>query len=188
MHYDECCSWKISQFPWNEMIDAVSRDAHPPFYYVLMKGLGLLGGSHPAVIRSFSVFFGMATIPAAFWFVSTALADPKGMPDAKHRRKFAAILAALLVAGSALHVEMSVQARPYTLGTFLTLLSATFLVRALPPVRPSLPGDWIGFAVTAALLSLTHYYGLFTVGAELLFAAAVAAAEVCRSQIGATQK
>jgi hypothetical protein len=27
MHFDECCSWKISQFPWDEMIDAVSRDA-----------------------------------------------------------------------------------------------------------------------------------------------------------------
>lgn len=204
MHFDECCSWKISQFSWDEMIDAVSRDAHPPFYYMLMKGLGHFGGSSPTLIRSFSVFFGMATILAAFWFVRTALAGANtrseeighSQHDARTpvlpvngervHRNFAAILAAMLVASSALHVEMSMQARPYTLGTFLTLVSATFLVRCLWPERAGWKpgprvGDWIGFAVTATMLSLTHYYCLFTVAAEFLFAGGVLVSELWRT-------
>ena len=235
MHFDECCSWKIGQFPWSEMIDAVARDAHPPLYYVLMKGMGLLGASSPLAVRGFSVFFGMATILAAFWFVRTARAGPAclsgtepgrrdacttstgdipqgtspGKPGeaglaAAHGvcdlhsepaaartgagdRDFAAVLAAALVAGSAMHVEMSLQARPYTLGTFLTLVSATFLLRATrqaatPRLRFGLvcAVDWMGFAVTATMLSLTHYYALFTVAAELLFAVGLVLSELWR--------
>src|SRR5690242_13402100 len=72
MYFDECCSWIISQQPWDEMLDALSRDAHPPVYYALLKGWGFIGNS-PEVIRGFSVLFGLGTILAAFWFVNTAL-------------------------------------------------------------------------------------------------------------------
>jgi len=190
MYFDECCSWKISQFPWNEMLDAVSRDAHPPVYYVLLKGLGASVGDSPRVIRGFSVVFGLATVLAAFWFVRTALADQlrpcdADVPEATAHwddgastnsprvvhRDFTAVLAALLVATSALQIEVSLQARPYTLGTFLTLVSATFLLRGLRPAGPA--ADWIAFVVTATLLSLTHYYCLFTVGALFLYGAGV---------------
>ena len=73
MHFEECCAWKMSQFPWDEMLDAVSRDAHPPLYYILMHGVGKIGAESPVVLRGISVLFGLATILAAFWFVRTAL-------------------------------------------------------------------------------------------------------------------
>jgi hypothetical protein len=196
LSFDECCSWKISQFPWDEMLDAVSRDAHPPVYYVLMKWLGIFVGDSPEVIRGFSVVFGLATVLAAFWFVRTAMADradDAGESDAAVRldargtwpngtnavdSNLAAVLAAVLVAGSVLHVDMSLQARPYTLGTFLALVSGTCLLRAVRHEGAVI--DWLGFAVAATLFSLTHYYGLFTVAAELLFALGVLAAQFWR--------
>lgn len=171
LHFDECCSWKISQFPWNEMLDAVSRDAHPPVYYVLLKGLGTLGLDSPAAIRGFSVLWGLATVGAAYCFVLTALSttpdDRNALSSSDHT--FAAVLAAALVAASALQVEMSLQARPYSLGTFLTLLSGVFLLRAVRPTGRAF--DWAGFAASATMLSLTHYYGMFSAVALFLFGA-----------------
>jgi hypothetical protein len=209
MYFDECCSWKISQFPWDEMIDAISRDAHPPLYYMLMKGMGFLGASSPVAVRGFSVFFGLATIAAAFWLVKTMQTEatvtkprpPGGHPDVQLSavvdevageqsdceratrvretdREMIPVLAAGLVAASALHVELSQQARPYTLGTFLMLISATFLLRSLRSGRML---DWVGFGTTATLLSLTHYFCLFIVGAEFLFATAVIVTVLRRS-------
>jgi len=174
MHFEECCAWKMSQFPWDEMLDAVSRDAHPPLYYILMHSVGIIGAESPVVLRGISVLFGLATILAAFWFVRTAL-----QTESSSDRDLAAVLAAALIALNSLHVEMSLLARPYALGTFLTLLSATFVLRAVRETGTI--GDWILFAVTATLLSLTNYFALFTVGAELLFAGGSLAGTAWRS-------
>lgn len=188
LHFDECCSWKISQFPWHEMLDAVSRDAHPPLYYVLMKGMGLLGAHSSAALRGVSVFWGVATVGAAFWFVRTSFTEvpnsQPGMPQGI--RDLAAMLAAALVAAGTLHVEMSMQARPYTLGTFLTLLSGGLLLRAVRPTGTVL--DWFGFAAAATALSLTHYYCLFTVAALFLFGAEEALRGLWREGWSSTTK
>jgi hypothetical protein len=170
LHFDECCSWKISQFPWGEMLDGVSRDAHPPLYYILLKGLTAMLGDAPAVLRGFSVVMGMGTIAAAVWFVRTALAERDTAAPGRllSERDFGALLAGVLVALSGLHVEMSLQARPYPLGTCLSLVAGAFLIRALRPGGRLV--DWAGFTLAAAALSLTHYYGLFTVGALYLYA------------------
>jgi len=190
MQFDECCAWKMSQFPWIEMLDAVSRDAHPPLYYILMHCVGMIGAESPATLRGISVFFGLATIVAAFWFVRTAfVANTLCVPSSadvscpqtirRGDRDLAALLAAGLFAVNSLHVEMSLLARPYALGTFLTLISATFVLRAVRETGTIT--DWILFAVTATLLSLTNYYALFTVGAELLFAGGSLAGTAWRS-------
>ncbi len=164
--FDEACSWKISQFSWTETWNAVSRDAHPPLYYAILKAWGALTGEDAAGVRSFSVLMGAASVIAAYAFVRTAV-DTDESSSA-----FGPLLAAALVAGSALHVEMGLQARPYTLGTFLALISATFLIRWLR--NQGTMSDWGLFTGAICLLSFTHYYCLFTVGAECLFAACVA--------------
>ncbi|MBX3444028.1 MAG: glycosyltransferase family 39 protein [Planctomyces sp.] len=185
--FDEACSWKISGFPWSEMLDAISRDAHPPVFYAVLKGWGAIAGEAPAAMRSLTVGLGLATIVAAYVFVlaagrwattdSSAAAQQAGVPG---RVTAAALLAALLVAISGLHVDMSLQARPYTLGTLLALMSATCLLRALHPSGRA--RDWAAFALTAGLLSLTHYYCLWTMGAEFLFAGGVLLASLARTR------
>lgn len=175
MHFDECCSWKISQFPWPEMLDAVSRDAHPPLYYMVLKGLGSLLGDSVAVLRGFSVLMGMATIAAAMWFVRTAVPVNETRRSVVSERGFAMLLAAMLVTLSGLQVEMSLEVRPYVLGTLLALVAATFLLRGLQSGAKVI--DWTFFTFAAGALSLTHYYGLFTVAALYVFAAAVVVSE-----------
>lgn len=180
LDFDECCSWKISQFPWHEMLDAVSRDAHPPLYYVVLKLLTAVLGDSQEVLRGFSIVMGVGTVLAAWWFVQTATAsDRAGSRAGSAGSSFAALLAAALIALSGLHVEMSLRARPYALGTLLSLVAAAFLLRALR--TDGRRGDWVGFTVAATALSLTHYYCLFTVAALYAFAAGAAVAKCWRS-------
>ena len=187
LDFDECCSWKISQFPWHEMLDAVSRDAHPPLYYVVLKLLTAVLGDSQTVLRGFSIAMGAGTVLAAWWFVQTATASDRGDLRAESGgSSFAALLAAALIALSGLHVEMSLRARPYALGTLLSLVTAAFLLRALR--TDGRRGDWVGFALAAAALSLTHYYCLFTVAALFAFAAGTAVAEFWRNGWGAETK
>ncbi len=180
--FDESCSLKISQFPWVDLRDAVARDAHPPLYYVLLRIWGAVGDHSPAWIRGLSVVFGLATVGAAAWFMRLALADvttARGACD-RERWEFAAFLAAGLLATSGLHIALSLEARPYTLGTFLAVISACFLLRALRPAGAL--SDWVLFTLAALLLSLTHYYGLLTVAAEFVLAVSVLVRDVWRSR------
>ena len=77
--------------------------------------------------------------------------------------------AAVLVALHADQVSHSRQARMYALGAVLAGLSAWLLLRALRAERR--PGRWwAAYAVAAAALCYTHYYGAFTVAAQMIFA------------------
>ncbi|SFI65157.1 glycosyltransferase family 39 protein [Planctomicrobium piriforme] len=185
--FDEACSWKISQFSTTEMLDAVSRDAHPPVYYFVLKIWMSVFGTSVIAARSLSVLCGVGTVAAAWWFCRTALStdstcSTSNPPALSNKTSFAfallPLLAALLVAINALQIEMSLEARPYTLGTLLALLSGTFLLLALE--RPVHVWNWLAFALSAGLLSLTHYYAIFTTAALFLFLAIELVLMFCR--------
>ncbi len=175
--YDEACSLRISQFPLDEMLDAISRDAHPPLYYFALKGWTICFGNVTSTVRLLSVLFGVSTTAASWWFVRE-LSAPKVNQPYQRRDRVAPLLAALFVAMNPLHIELSQEARPYTMGTFFAVLSAVFLVRAnrkdSSHKSPARLSTWIAFGVCVTALSMTHYYGLWSVGAMLLFAIGVA--------------
>ena len=167
--FDEACSWRISQFPLPEMFDAISRDAHPPVFYLVMKGWYAIFGSSVVAARSFSLLCGLGTIGLAWGLAKEIVADSSRANDATapDAASSCPVLAAVFVALSPLQSEMSLEARPYTLGTLLSLSAALCLLKALR--SPQRWGIWLGFAISSAALSLTHYYALFTVAAMWLF-------------------
>lgn len=171
--FDECCSWKISQFRTADMFDAISRDAHPPLYYLVLKFLTRLFGNHDVVLRGFSVLMGLLSIVACAVLIRTLIPVDDEVPNRTqmNQRRFAVVVGMVLVSLSALQIEMSMEARPYTLGTFLALVAAISLLRA---TRPGGSGrHWACFTVTTLCLSFTHYYSLFTIAAMYLYAAMV---------------
>lgn len=176
LSYDESCSWRISQYPMAEMFDAIRREAHPPLYYLCLKGWTKLFGNAPEVLRMLSVIFGLATVVSVWYlvveFVQSAQDALPQRFDASWQTRasllLAAGLAALLIALNALHVELSHEARPYTLGTFLAVLAATFLIRAQRSDRGMYA--WFGFGLSTAALSMTHYYALWTVAMLFIYA------------------
>jgi hypothetical protein len=176
--FDECCSWRISQFPMAEMLDAVSRDAHPPGYYVLLKVWTSMWGNSAVALRSLSILAGVGTVAAAIWLGGLVAQERQrnGTDDDSVGTApwGAGLLAGLLVALGTLQLEMSLEARPYTLGTLFAVISAALLLRALQ--KPSRYSRWISYATTAFVLSWLHYYSALTVAAQLLYAGGVLAA------------
>lgn len=180
--FDEACSWRISQFPVSERLDAISRDAHPPLYYFVLSGWMTFFGNSVSAARSLSVLFGLLTILAAWWFTRIAIAPGKNKTEIEHKgleHEIVPILAAILIAISPLQIEMSLEARPYTIGTFLAIVGGAFLLRAIRD--PSRIINWVGFTLATAAVSLTHYYGLWTLAAFLLIAILEAIISLIRS-------
>ncbi|MCA9063738.1 MAG: hypothetical protein KDA96_11785, partial [Planctomycetaceae bacterium] len=171
--FDESCSWRISQLPWSAMFDAIARDAHPPLFYVLMRGwLGLFGPSIFAA-RMFGVVGGVVGVGLT-WGLLRELVRQQGPSPSEDgttqpqvlARKLFPLVGTLLVALDPLHVQLSQEARPYTLGVSLSLISAILLCKVIrQPIRFS---NWMGCVVSVALLSWTHYYCLWTVAALLM--------------------
>jgi uncharacterized membrane protein len=77
-----------------------------------------------------------------------------------------AILASLFLAINPFQIQYSLEARMYTLGTFLILMSSYLLVRALNSNKTAV---WIAYAVATAACFYTHYYLFFSVAAQGLY-------------------
>lgn len=151
--HDEAFSALMPQYSWGEMFYRLGLDVHPPLYYIVLKVWIAFTGDSLVALRLFSVIFGVLTVWAGYKFVNSAFGSKK-----------LALLSAFFLALNPFQIQYAVEARMYTLGTFLILLSSYLLVRALDNKKYWL---WYGIAVAAAIY--THYYLLFSVAAQGLF-------------------
>lgn len=168
--YDEAYSVRMIEFPPAELIDRASRDCHPPLYWLILKSWASLCGTSIATLRVPSVFFGVATVAAAFAFVRELprLSPPDRQGD-ESSANATALLAAGLVTASPIHIEWSQEIRMYSLGTFLCAIGTWLLIRALTSTRYQ-AAWWTVYGMNAAAILYTHYFGLFVLTAHGLFA------------------
>src|SRR4030043_2361345 len=143
---DETTSGYVARdFNFGQIIKGFAPgDFHPPFYYLLLRGWGLLFGFSEVALRSLSVVFGIGSV----WIIYK-IAKEFGL---KHPE-----LASLLLATSGLYIYFSQEARMYILASFLVLLSFLFFVKILKKGRA---GDYVGFAISLGLCTMTHYLTL----------------------------
>lgn len=140
--FDEGYSIYVAQKPIAEIISLVSVDAHPPFYYVILKLWGSLFGWNEFTLRFLSIIFATASVAITF-FIVKKLAGVKVALG---------VLPFLILAPFAL--RYSYEIRPYALtstlvtgGTLLLLLASQSKKRAL----------WIYYSIIVALGMLTLY-------------------------------
>ena len=155
--FDEAFSWRLIQFPFSEMIQRAATDVHPVFYYVLLKWWAFVFGPGILSLRSFSVVCAGLTVVALYGFVSYAF-----------QSKRAGALASMLFAVSGWQIAFAWEARMYTLGGLLLVLSSWALLYALREKDKGV-WPWITYAIVTALVLHTHYYGIFSVVAQGLF-------------------
>ena len=153
--YDEAVSVALARHSVWELVTGRAKDlGNPPLYPVLLHLWTRVFGMGDGSVRALSALFGTATIP-----VVVALA----------RRAFparVAFLGATLLAVAPFHLQMSQEARAYTLLSFLGACAGLALVRATE--TPRRVGPWIGLALATAGLGLTHYFGFFLAFAQAL--------------------
>ena len=128
-------------------------EATPYLYYVVAWSWAQVFGLGEVGLRSLSALAGTATIPVAYGAGVVLVSRRTG------------IVAAALVATSPFLVWYSQEARSYAL--FALLGAASVLTFGL-----ALRGDrhWLaGWSVVCALTVATHYFGVFLVGAEVVW-------------------
>src|SRR5439155_22385022 len=111
-------------------------------YYLFLR-LWLHLGSTPAFIRSLSVIFALATIPALY-LLGRSLFDSR-----------TGLIAATLLALNAYHIRYSQEACSYALTVLLCVLSSLFFVESLenPSRRVHL-----GHILTSSLAVYAHFF------------------------------
>ena len=128
------------------------REANMSLYYALLHAWLWVGNSE-FFIRSLSVLFGAASIPAIY---------------ALGRRLFDAqtgFIAAALLAVNAFHVCYSQEARSYSLMVLLCILSSLYFVKTLDaPSRR----NRVAYVTFSALAVYAHFYSLLLIVAQWL--------------------
>jgi len=154
--HDEAFSALYIRYSWPEMIDRMILDVHPPLYYFVLRFWSYIFGSSLLSLRAMSILFGVLTVWAGYLLIKKAF-----------RNENLALLGALFLAINPFQIQYALEARMYTLGTFLALFSSWLLVKALEDRRKR---TWIFYGIAASAALYTHYYLLFTVAAQGLYA------------------
>ncbi len=153
--HDEAFSALYIKYSWGEMMYRIGLDVHPPLYYWVLRLWSYVFGNGLLSLRSLSILFGVLTVYVGYLFVKKALDNEK-----------LALLAALFIAINPFQIQYSLEARMYTLGTFLALLSSYLLIKALASNKTS---HWVYYAFAVAAAMYTHYYLVFTLLAQGIY-------------------
>lgn len=150
---------------WHEVLS----NAHPPLYYLLLRGLGALTWDF-SFLRAFSVLWGAVGV-VGIWAVArqlTAAAPPS--PEASSTPAGAAsasvplaagFIAAFIVVFAPTPVQMSQVMRPYAFQTALLAWALYFLLSHLQePAGRRLAG----YLTLTCLALLTHYSSVLALG------------------------
>jgi uncharacterized membrane protein len=149
--FDECFSVEMARLRWGSFLRVIWwREANMSLYYALLRAW-LHFGQSEFFIRSLSILFAAATIPAIYW-LARQLYDRK-----------IALLAAALFTVNAYNVHYSQEARSYTLFVLLATLSCGWFVSWL--CKPS-RGNCIGYILTSVLAVYAHFYALLLTAAQ----------------------
>lgn len=160
--FDEAYSIWVARHDLGWQFSLSTQRIFPLLYYVLLHFWLRLGSSEVAV-RALSALLGIGSIAALY-----ALAR-----DLFDRRT--ALLSALFLAISPLHLWFSQEARMYILVAALGVCSAHFLLLALRTyTKPSTRQQrrawlWAGYIVSTALAVNAHYFALFLIPFHNLF-------------------
>jgi len=154
--HDEAFSAQYIKYGWGEMWDRIVLDVHPPLYYYVLRLWSYVFGNSLLSLRGMSILFGVLTVWAGYKLVQKAFKND-GL----------ALLAALFLAINPYQIQYALEARMYTLGTFLVMLSSYMLLKALESRSKR---DWLYYGLAAAAAFYTHYYLIFSILAQGLYA------------------
>jgi len=154
--YDEAVSIKMAGAPATQVISGQVHDAgNPPLYYFLLRHwLKLLQSQSESSARSLSAVFGVLGVLSLYW-IGRAWFGAK-----------VAVIAALILALSPAHIELSQEARCYALAIFLTIISFYYLEKLKHSNKAP---DYVLYLLSTLSLIYSHYYGLVALFVQFIY-------------------
>jgi mannosyltransferase len=151
--FDEGVSVVIARLDWSNFLRILwRREANMSLYYLLLH-FWLQLGSSEFFIRTLSVVFALATIPALY-LLGRRLFDSR-----------VGLIAAALLAVNAYFVRYSQEARSYTLMLFLCVLSSLYFLKHL---ANSSRRNRLAYVLISALAVYAHFFAGLLVLAQWL--------------------
>ncbi|MEX1006724.1 MAG: glycosyltransferase family 39 protein [Acidimicrobiia bacterium] len=138
---------------WSAIRYAVANEPMTSLYLLVLRTWSLPFGESEVALRSFSVIFGVALVPAMYALTARLFTDRT------------ALVAGLLTAVSATVVAEAQQARQYALVLLLVALATLCFVRA---VEIGTQQSWLLYALVAAVAVYAQILVLFVVAGHAL--------------------
>jgi uncharacterized membrane protein len=136
------------------LLQIVAQDVHVPLYHLILHFWEVFFGNGVVAVRLVSLFFFVASIPAAYLLGKEAYGQKVAM------------FGAVLVAFSPFLNWYGVEARMYSMLVFFTILNQYFFIRLF---REDTPAIWWGYFLTAFFGVFTHYFFWLSLLAEAVF-------------------
>jgi len=140
---DEIISITRAQAGWSFQLHMFTYES------ILRLWMGL--GESESVVRMLSVLFGVAAIPAMYALAARLFGGRAG------------IIASLLLAVNAFHIQYSQEARSYSLLVLLVILSTLLFVRGMESRSTRV---WAGYALLGVLAVYSHTFAIFVLAAH----------------------
>jgi hypothetical protein len=151
---DEGWTMVLSQGPgWGVITRTMAADQHPPLFFIAFRVWRDVAGDTEFATRYFSVLIGVVAV-AGLYQLGRELFSPQ-----------AGLLAALVLALSDLHIDLSQEVRHYSLLATFAVLSSLFYIRWWR--RPSRTNR-VGYVLISVLMLYTHYLGGYVLMAQLI--------------------
>lgn len=153
--HDESFSALLIKYDFGEMIARIKMDVHPPLYYILLREWSAFLGNSLFSIRLFSVFFSVLAIISLYFLVKELFEN-----------ETLAVFSSVLFALSYFQIQYAMEARMYSLGTFLIIISSYFFSKALKTKKWNW---WLLYAASISLAVYTHYFTILWILAQGIF-------------------
>lgn len=151
---DEGWTMLLSEGPGlDDVTHTLAADQHPPLFFMLFRLWRSVAGDTEFAARYLSVLIGMAAVAGVVQLGRSLFSAEVGA------------LAALLLALSDLHIDLSQEVRHYSLLATFIVFSSLFCVRWFR--RPS-RANRIGYVLASIALLYTHYLGGYVLLAQLI--------------------
>ncbi len=156
--YDEAFVVWVTRLHWQDILSVLKTiDAHPPLYYLLMKGWLNLAGTGETAARIPSAFFSLLSVALTYLLMRRTAPAP------------VSLLSAFLVSVAPLQIMAGQEARMYSLLGCLALASTLALTASTDQGGPL---RWTVYVALATLMIYTQYLGFLVLLAHGLWVAA----------------
>ena len=165
--FDECFSVEVARIGWGNFLRLLWwREANMSLYYLLLR-VWLYFGQREFFIRSLSVVFAAATLPAIYW-LAKLLYDRR-----------VALIAVALFTLNAYNVRYAQEARSYALLLLLATLSSGLLIAVL---RERARRYWLGYVIVSILAVYAHLYALLLLAAHWIAVRLLSSAQIAEDR------